>query len=98
MKQEIETRFGTHFLVAERFLKYAEKIWYVMKSHKRNAALGLYQDLAKEIDRDGLTVTGYPTIESIVDTFSVIHAATEKEGEEKACSTKAGSKPHVRCT
>lgn len=70
--QEVETRFGTHFLVAQRFLKSAEKTWDLIESHGRSEAKSVFQTIEKQSSPS----KGYPTIEALVDALRPVYEAT----------------------
>jgi len=67
--QEVETRFGTHFVVAERFLKSRGKVWDLIVSQKNATGRKLYKTLLQQEDQ-------MPTIQAIVDVFRPIYDAT----------------------
>lgn len=81
--KEVETRFGTHFIVADRFLKSSTKVWALIGSHNLDTASKWYQSLTK--DKDGRFIT----IEAIVDAFKPICEATvEFEAAHHPCLHK----------
>ena len=75
--QESETRFGTHYQVAERFLKAAPKIYSPLDSHLGPSARASYSSLKKISNIDG-TITGYPGIEAVFDAFGIVVDCTER--------------------
>lgn len=70
--QEVETRFGTHFLVAERFLKSATKVWDLIKAQNYAAAKTKFESIQSSTENG----VSYPTIEAIVDAFRPVYDAT----------------------
>ena len=75
--QESETRFGTYYQVAERFLKASLYISDIVKSHLGRSARSAYDSLKKTSNIDG-TITGYPGVEAIFDGFGVVVNCIEK--------------------
>ena len=69
--QESETRFGTFYLLAERFLKSAHFVSNMSASHLGSSARFFYISLKKTSNIDG-TITGYPGIEAVFDEFGVL--------------------------
>jgi len=67
--QEVETRFGTHYVVAERFLKSREKVWDLIVSQKNASGRKLYKSLLQQEGE-------LPTIQAIVDVFRPVYDAT----------------------
>lgn len=70
--QEIDTRFGTYYLVAERFLKSASKVWDVIRDQNLAAPITSFESIHTE---NGAGVE-YPTIEAIIDAFKPVYDAT----------------------
>jgi len=70
--QEIETRFGTYFLVADRFLKSASKVWNVIRAQNYAAAINSFESIKTTPEN----IVIYPTIEAIVDAFRPVYDAT----------------------
>jgi len=69
--QEVETRFGTHFLVAQRFLKSAATVWDLLKAQNHAAAKNKFESIHKTTENG----VSYPTIEAIVDAFRPVYNA-----------------------
>ena len=65
LKQERETRFGTHYYCAERFLKSASRLSCLIERKAGNAAKAAYGSLKKTSTVYG-TIVGYPRIEAIL--------------------------------
>jgi len=72
--QEVETRFGTHLQVAERFLKSADKVYSLLVTHKKRSVLETFTSIYTETGMDGISKS-FPNIEAIVDTFSILNEA-----------------------
>jgi len=70
--QEVETRFGTHYLVAERFLKSCGKVRALIVSQVKGASKVWFESLLKDPADD----TSFPAIEAIIDAFKPVFAAT----------------------
>ena len=75
--QESETRFGTHYQVAERFLKAAPEIYSLLDSSLRASARALFSVLKKTSNING-TITGDPAIEAVFDAFLVAVDCNER--------------------
>jgi len=72
--QEVETRFGTHFIVAERFLKSSEKVRDLIVSQKYKDALKSYNSLVTDPDGE------FVAILAITDAFKPVYDATVEFG------------------
>jgi len=72
--QEVETRFGTHFIVAERFLKSSKKVRDLIVSEKHKDAIELYNSLVTNQDGE------FVAILAITDAFKPIYDATVEFG------------------
>lgn len=70
--QDTETRFGTHFLVARRFLKSADATRSLLISQNRIEAKNAFESIEKSTP----PTTGYPTIEALVDAMKPVYEAT----------------------
>ena len=75
--QESETRFGTHYQVAERFLKAACHISELVETRLSGSARTAYSSLKKTSNIDG-TITGYPGIEALFDGFGIVVDCIER--------------------
>ena len=75
--QESETRFGTHYQVAERFLKATPEIYSLLDSHLGASARALYSSLKKTSNNNG-NITGYPAMEAVFDAFGVVADCIEQ--------------------
>ncbi len=69
--QDVETRFGTVFLVCDRFLKSASKVWGVILRHNRDIARESYEALEKIDDSTG-AIAGFPCLQAVVDAFKPV--------------------------
>ncbi len=69
--QESETRFGTFYYVAERFLRASRYVYSFLDSHMGDSAQAAFNNLRKTSNIDG-TITGYPGIEAVFDGFGVV--------------------------
>ena len=69
--QDVETRFGTHFRVAQRFLKSSKHIQMILESKNRPHASAAFQSMKKKTDADG-NIIGFPAVEAICDAFGII--------------------------
>jgi len=72
--QEVETRFGTHLQVAERFLKSADKVYALLLSNNKTTSLQYFNKIRQVTILPGIS-RSYPTIEAIVDTFTILNDA-----------------------
>jgi len=70
--QEVDTRFGTHFIVAERFLKSASRVWDLIKAQNLSAASTKFESIL-QLTENGVS---FPTIEAIVDAFKPLYNGT----------------------
>ena len=77
MLHESETRFVTHYQVAERFLKAAPEIYSLLDSHIGAKARALYSGLKKNSSING-TITGDPAIEAVFNAFGVVVDCIER--------------------
>lgn len=57
--QDVETRFGSSFLVLQRFLKSADLIEYLLSTGNHSTALSAFRSLQTSVDEDG-KVIGFP--------------------------------------
>ena len=73
--QDVETRFGTHFSVAGRFLKAADKTRSVIITENRSPARCAFESIVKDTSETGI-VTSYATIEAIIDALHPLYEAT----------------------
>ena len=71
LKQEYETRFGTHYYCKERFLKSASRLYCLIERKAGNTAKTAYGSVKKTSNIDG-TIICYPGIEAIFDAFDVL--------------------------
>jgi len=72
--QEVETRFGTHYIVAERFLKSKKKVWDLIVSQTYKDAIKLYKSLVTDGDDELVAIL------AITDAFKPIYDATVEFG------------------
>ena len=77
LMQESETRFSTHYQVAERFLKAPYHMSELVETHLSGSAEKAYSSLKKASNIDG-TITGYPGIEAIFDGFGIVVYCIER--------------------
>ena len=67
LKQVVETRFGSHVLVAERFLKSSERVRDVRGRHNTRSCIQSYESLLKEPTMSGRK--RFPSIEAVLYAF-----------------------------
>lgn len=75
--QESETRFGTHYRVAERFVRSACFISELVETRLCGSEQTAYRSLKKTSNIDGTTI-GYPGIESLFDGFGIVVDCIER--------------------
>ena len=75
--QESETRFGTRYQFAQRFLKAAPETYSLLESHLGASARASYSGLKKTSNING-NITGYPAIEAAFDAFVVVVDCNER--------------------
>ena len=75
LRQEVETRFGTHFLVAECFLHSAESVCTVIVQNWRKSGIEAFQSITRGANPITGFLTSYPTIEAIVDSMKPVFEA-----------------------
>ncbi len=74
---ESETRFGTFYVVAERFLKSAHFASNMLDSHLRSSARSSYVSLKKTSNIDGI-INGFSGIKAVFDGFGVLVDCIER--------------------
>ena len=74
--QDVDTRFGTLFLVTERFLKSSCKVWDIIITQGREIARSSFEAL-ETMTNDATCSDNrtYPCLEAIVDAFKVVNEA-----------------------
>ena len=73
--QDVEPRFGTIFLVAERFLKSARKVQNLIVVLNRTAAKNAFESLEKASQPSSGSIASFPCIDAIVDAFGPLYDA-----------------------
>lgn len=76
LKQDVQTRFETNYLVTERFLKSSGKVWDVIVSQNRIAARSAFESITKQTSSETGFILGYETLEAAVDAFKPVYEAT----------------------
>ena len=71
LMQNVETRFGTVYLVCDRFLKSATKVWSILLRLNRDTARESFEALEKIDDSSG-EIAGFPCLQAIVDAFKPV--------------------------
>ncbi len=74
LKQAVKTRFGTQYIVVERFLMSAEKVWTLIINHDRKSALAQYNGLLKITDGDSLA--SFTALEAITYAFEEVYSTS----------------------
>lgn len=69
--QDVETSFGSSFLVVQRFLKSAVKVFDLLEGMMDVQDVRIFDSLLTETDRNGYVVC-FPALEAIVDAFEFI--------------------------
>ena len=77
MIKEAETRFGTYYHVAERFLKSAVFVHGIFQSQNKPNAMSAYDAMKKTTDKDR-NITGFPGVEAIYDAFGIMMECVER--------------------
>ena len=63
--QEVETRFATHYSIAERFFQASSKVLTVLQTKNRPSATTAFEGMKKKTDVDG-NITGFSAAERFV--------------------------------
>lgn len=74
--QDVETKFGTSYSVAVRFLKAARVAQAGMVSKERDVAINAFHSLSKDIDPHTSTAGCFPIIQAILDAFKCAYDPT----------------------
>ena len=72
LKQDAETRFGTIFLVAERFLKSATEVWRLFCTENRSAARNYFESLEWTSHPVSGRITTFPANNAIINGFRAV--------------------------
>lgn len=73
--QEVETLFGTDYLIVERFLKSSSKVWSVIVGQNRSTSRSVLESIMKESNEETGIITGYPAVEALVDALKPVYEA-----------------------
>ena len=73
--QDVKPRFGTRFLVTERFLKSERKAQNLIVVLNRTAARNAYESLEKASQLSSRSIERFPCISAIVDAFGPLYDA-----------------------
>ena len=65
LKQDVETRFGTTFLVTERFLKSATEVWRLLCTENRRSARNNFESLEQTPHPVLGSITTFPALMSL---------------------------------
>ncbi len=71
--QDVDTRFGTTFLVVQRFLNSATEAWTIMMNQQRDIAFSPYSSLESS-SHD--SVLRFPALEAVVYAFEELYQTT----------------------
>ncbi len=75
LTQDVETRFGSNFLVANRFLKSADKVWNVILLRHRQLAREAFESLEQSTNEISGRFSAFLCVEAIVDCFKLVYEA-----------------------
>ncbi len=79
---DAETRFGSTFLVVERFLKLSFKARVVMMNQKRDGALNAYGSLERS-SNDSESEICFPALQAILEVFEEVYPTTMRLEDSK---------------